>query len=73
MSEIISVHLILRDPEQFHQVTEQCAALKLKVLSRRPGRAVAVAGDRDITGVPEEERDIRGPLRVRVTEVDVTV
>src|SRR5574341_2509950 len=48
MAEIISVHLILSDPAQFSRVTAQCTALNLKVLSQRPDRSVAVAGDRDI-------------------------
>jgi subtilisin family serine protease len=48
MAEIISVHLILGDPAQFSRVTAQCTALNLKVLSQRPSRSVAVAGDRDM-------------------------
>lgn len=47
MADIISVHLTLRDPAEFSRVAAQCATLNLKVLSQRPGRSVAVAGDRD--------------------------
>ena len=48
MAEIISIHLTLSDPAQFSRVTAQCTQLNLKVLSQRPSRSVAVAGDRDI-------------------------
>ncbi len=48
MADIISVHLILSDPAQFSEVAAQCATLNLKVLSQRPGRSVAVAGDRNV-------------------------
>lgn len=47
MAEIISVHLILREPAKFSKLVAQCAKLNLKVLSQRPGRSVAVAGCRD--------------------------
>ncbi len=48
MAETISVHLVLRDTAQFDRVKDQCQRLNLKVISQRPGRSMAVAGDLDV-------------------------
>lgn len=66
MAEIISVHLTLSDPAQFTRVTAQCAKLNLKVLSQRPGLAVAIAGDRNLIQSLLSQRLVTTPKRMAV-------